>query len=218
MTLPSTHLVYFTPEEKSLIQDTRFFETKTIVTQKVKTFLHQLQPALIQEVDLKSLLAPEGFDSKVFQYVKGEHLLDFPYLYLDFPKYFKKEEKFTFRTLFWWGHFFAFSWILEGLHLNQYKDNLLTHYDVLADRGLFILRTSTPWEWRKTSQYVIEIKKENQSEVKAVLKTSPFLKIHYYVPFDGPSLLTGALIQEAIEAFRLMCPVVLKSYGSFQGS
>jgi len=200
--------IRFTIDEHTLIQDTLFFETKVIVSQKVKTLLLQLHLELKKELRGVHFLAPQGFDPKNYQFVKGEHLQAFPYLYLDFPKYFKSQEKLTFRTLFWWGHFFVFSLILEGEHLNQYKINLLDHYTALANQGLFILMTDTPWEWRLESNTLLEIRKENKKEIETALETRPFIKIHRYLKFDHPALRDGTVIEEALQSFRLMSLLV----------
>ncbi len=196
--------IYFTPEENTLIQDTRFFETKVSVSQKVKTLLKQIHIELKKEIPSSALLAPHAFDSKNFQFVKGEHLLNFPYLYLDFPKHFKNKEMLTFRTLFWWGHFFAFALFLAGHHLNQYKRNLLEHYESLSNQGLFILITENPWEWRRDSKYLIELQKENKPEVEAALENLTFLKIHRYLNFDRSVVREGKVVEEALKTFRLM--------------
>ncbi|MFQ5561901.1 MAG: hypothetical protein ACE5FU_15135 [Nitrospinota bacterium] len=111
--------ICFTPEENALIQDTYFFETKVCVSRKVKTLLEQIQIELKKEIPVNGLLVPKGFDSENFQFVKSEHLLNFPYRYLDFPKHFKNKEMLTFRTMFWWGHYFVFALILGGQYLNQ---------------------------------------------------------------------------------------------------
>lgn len=90
-----------TAEERALIKDTSFFRAKAAIGKKVKENLLALHEALKEEIALSSLLAPEGTDLQGGQFVKGEHLQDFPYQYLDFPKFFSHTEKFTFRSLFW---------------------------------------------------------------------------------------------------------------------
>ncbi|HIE66274.1 MAG: hypothetical protein ABGX83_04170 [Nitrospira sp.] len=205
--------VHFTIEEHALIQDTHFFETKATVSQKVKTLLLQLHFELKEELREISFLAPREFDPENYQFVKGEHLQGFPYLYLDFPKFFKGQEKLTFRTLFWWGHFFVFSLILEGEYLHQYKRNLLDHYIALANQGLFILMTDTLWEWRLDSNTLLEIRKDNKKEVSAALENRPFLKIHRYLVFDHPALKEGTVIEEALQTFRLMSLLVKAPVG-----
>ncbi|HEY5649647.1 MAG TPA: hypothetical protein VLB09_07725 [Nitrospiria bacterium] len=198
----------FSTEELSVIQDTRLFKIKADVTPKIQNLLHQLQAVYSEELSRSSLLMPEGVDTHKGQFVKGEHLLDFPYLYLDFPKLFTTEEKFAFRSLFWWGHYWVFAWILEGGHMRQYKDNLIGAYDQLSGRGLHLLMTDTPWEWRKDPEFSLEIRKDNRDQITAAIQARPFLKIHRYVDFENPAFVKGDIAREAAEIFRLMTVIV----------
>jgi hypothetical protein len=199
--------ISFTPDELALIRDTRFFPAKALIAQKIKRILQQLHGALKEELAISNLLAPDGVDFEIGQFVKGEHLLDFPYQYLDFPKLFTTTEKFAFRSLFWWGHFWVFAWILEGKHLPRYKENLLKSYDQLADQGLYLLMTETPWEWRKDPLYQLEIRKDNQESVAAALASRPFLKIHRFVEFDSSQLNDNGIIQRGRESFLILRPI-----------
>ncbi len=196
--------ILFTPGERNLIQDTHFFKTKAVITKKVKQMLEQIHAALREELAHTTLLAPEGVDIEVGQFVKGEHLHDFPYQYLDFPKYFSQEEKFTFRSLFWWGHYLVFALILEGRYLDQYKRNLLKSYDQLADQGLHILMAPTLWEWEKRPELLLEIRKDNREAVEAALATRPFLKIHRLIDFENPAFEKGEIAGEGVRTFRFM--------------
>jgi len=208
MSFPIEDSIFFTAEENALIQDSRFFETKARVSQKVKTLLKQIHIALKKEIPRDDLLVPEGFNPANFQFVKGEHLLECPYRYLDFPKHFKNKDMLTFRTLFWWGHFFVFALILEGRHLDQYKRSFLSCYTSLADRGFFILMTDRPWEWRLESKYLLEIRTENQRDVARALESRPFLKIHRYLSFEQAAVLEGKVAEEALKTFRMLRPLL----------
>ena len=202
--------VFFDPNELSVIQDTRFFHIKVGVTAKVKQILHDLQKVFREELKPSGLLMTEGVDIERGQFVRGEYLLNFPYLYMDFPKLFTQEEKFAFRTLFWWGHFMVFSWILEGRYLEHYKTNLIKSYDDLSGKGLFLLMTETPWEWRKEPETLLEIRKDKRDEVIAAIKSRSFLKIHRYLEFDSAGFANGTIVQEGREIFRSMRAIVTK--------
>lgn len=201
-------LIQFTSEECRLIQDTQFFRTKAIVTQKVKEILQRLHVEISEEVALWNPLAPDGVDFRKGQFVKGEHLLDFPYLYLDLPKFFSQSEKFTFRSLFWWGHHFIFALFLEGSHLESYKSNLMTAYEQLAQGGFFLLMTDTPWEWRKEPEYLLEIRTDNRDEVATALASRRFLKLQRYIEFDHPAVQAGRIVETGRESLRLIKPIV----------
>lgn len=200
----------FSPEELLVIQDTRFFHIKAALTPKIQEILHQLHDLYQKELPRAELLMPNGVNIQSGQFVKGEHLLDFPYLYLDFPKFFTQQEKFSFRTLFWWGHYWVFAWILEGRYLEHYKKNIIDRYESLSDQGLFLQMADTPWEWRKENNFVLEIRKDNQKKVADSLKTRPFLKIHRYMDFERAGKDKGNIIREAVDIFRLMQVIVEK--------
>ena len=198
----------FSEQERRIIADTDFFPAKAVITDKVKALLSHLREELKQELAVTRLAAPDGLDTTHGQLVKGEHLLDFPYQYLDFPKYFLQDEMFTFRTLVWWGHHIVFALILGGRHLDHYKANLLKVYDRLADRELHLLVTETPWEWRHGEEYVLSITQQNRQQVAAAVAARPFLKIHRIVGFDHPALAAGTLAAEGRMTFRLMAGIV----------
>jgi len=203
-----THL-RLTDTERQLLEDTTFFPAKAVIGEKVKLWLTELRDALQQETAGGRFLAPEGTDYQQGQLVKGEHLLDFPYHYLDCPKYFSQGEMFAYRTLVWWGHQIVFALILQGGHLARYKANLLAAYDQLADRELSLLMTDTPWEWRQGDAYLLPLHRNNRQAVEAALATRPFLKVHRCLPFDHPSIMDGRLAKEGVVTFRLFAPIFL---------
>lgn len=200
--------IRFTPDERALVKDTHFFQAKRVISEKIKQSLTNLHEALKEETARTPSIAPEGVDFEAGQFVKGEHLENFPYQYLDFPKLFSHAEKFTFRSLFWWGHHIVFAWILEGRYLDRYKENLLASYDRLAGRNLYILMAPTMWEWRNDPALLLEIRHDNRKVVADQLESRPWLKIHRMIDFEHPLFEDGALVEAGRETFRLMSPII----------
>ncbi|MEW6324133.1 MAG: hypothetical protein AB1515_01975 [Nitrospirota bacterium] len=197
----------FTERERRLMADAEFFPLKAAATDKVKAALLQLRDKLKAELAAARLPAPEGADLERGQLVKGEHLLDFPYQYLDFPKCFSQGDMLTFRTLFWWGHHVTFALMLGGRELARYKANLLARYDDLADHDLHLLMTQTPWEWRRGADYLLPLLRGNRERVAAALADRPFLKIHRILDFEHPALKDGTFAAEGRTVFRLMARI-----------
>jgi hypothetical protein len=52
---------------------------------------------------------------------RGENYQLLPYIILDYPSYFSRNNIFAVRTMFWWGNFFSITLHLSGDH----KINLL---------------------------------------------------------------------------------------------
>src|SRR5437867_12152710 len=158
-------LIQFTPEELSLIADEKFFRAKARVMKKVRNTLDGLNAVVKSELAGADLLSPTDFDPSRFQFGKGEHLEDFPYQYLDFPKHFQDENKLTFRSLFWWGHHFVFALILEGEGLLRYKQNLINRYHDVAGRHICLYLGPSLWEWKRGEVYTLPLTHDRKAEV-----------------------------------------------------
>ena len=143
----------FTSDEIALIADEAFFRAKARAMKKVRALLERLYAELKEDLVGTEFLTPPGFDPENVQFVKGEHLEDCPYQYLDFPKHFAGSEKFTFRSLFWWGHHFVFALMLEGGRLVQFKQNLMNRYHTVAGRNLSLCLSPSLWEWKYGEGY-----------------------------------------------------------------
>src|SRR5689334_10877282 len=103
----------FTDDECALLADTQVFRKKATITAKIRAQLEATLHALRTELAGVPLVTPSGFNPDTHQLVKGVHLEDFPYQYVDYPKHFDGANKFTFRTLVWWGHHVTCALILE---------------------------------------------------------------------------------------------------------
>ena len=200
--------VLFTPDELRLLGDTTFFREKARIMKKMRMILDGVYDGLQKELKGVELLVPEKFDLKAHQFVKGEHLEDFPYQYLDCFKHFDGEVKFTFRSLLWWGHHIVFALILEGGRLAEYKRNLMNRYGKLAGQGLSLCLGSTPWEWKRGEGYTMELTWERKNELMALLDRRSFVKLARFVPFNDPAVLDGRVPETAVATLRQLLPVI----------
>jgi len=200
--------VLFTPDELRLLGDEQFFRAKARVMKKMKAILDGVYGGLQKELAGVTLLAPEGFNPAAHQFVKGEHLEDCPYQYLDYFKHFDGDVKFTFRALLWWGHHIVFALILEGGPLAQYKKNLMNRYGAVADQGLSLCLGGTAWEWKRGEGYTMDLAWERKNELQALLDRRTFVKLARFVPFDDPIVQQGRLPEVAATTLRLMLPVI----------
>ncbi|MGH7232479.1 MAG: hypothetical protein ACREJU_14135 [Nitrospiraceae bacterium] len=198
----------FDAEEIKLIADVEFFRAKARIMTKVRGMLDDLHAGLQEEVRTVDLLAPASFDRKKFQFVKGEHLEESPYQYLDFPKHFDGDDKLTFRSLFWWGHHVVFALILEGDALLRYKHNLINRYHLVAGRDLCLSLSSSPWEWKRGEGYTMPLGHDRKSQVSAVLSGRRFFKLARFIPYEDPSIAAGRLAEIGREVLRSMLPVI----------
>jgi hypothetical protein len=197
----------FTDEETALLIDAQFFQKKATISEKIRAQLEKTGEALKAELS-RGQLPALPHDHLSAQFVRGEHLENFPYQYLDCPKYFHGPEKRTFRTLVWWGHHVACAWLLEGRLTKQYKARLVDRFHTIAGRHLELSLAPTLWEWKRGEGYTLPITHDRKAQTAAVLAERAFLKIVRFIPFDDARLRSGDLAGLSLEAFRAMLPIV----------
>ena len=200
----------FTKDEGALLADKTFFTAKANISHKIRLHLEQLHQALYQDLQQYPLLSPDNLSLSTHQLVKGEHLENFPYQYLDFPRFYTREEKFSFRSLFWWGHHVVFALIVEGGYLRRYKENLINRYQFVSNRGTCLCLGNSLWEWENGPGVTLELTGDRKPEVSAVLANRPFFKLAKFVTFDDPAIFKGDFIQLGRNAFHAILPVITR--------
>lgn len=199
---------FFTPDELTLLSDQDFFRKKAEISVKIKQVLEHLHDRLEAEIGLHHLLAPEGFDPQASQFVKGEHLENFPYQYVDFPRFYTRENKFAFRSLIWWGHHMVFALIVEGPLVKQYRRNLFNRYSEVADHHLCLCLSPSLWEWKMGPGLTLPITHSRRSEIAATLDHRTFFKIARFFPMHDPAVKTGTIVDEGLKTFQAILPVI----------
>ena len=198
----------FTNDETVLLSDAQLFRRKAAISAKIRRMLEGTHRALQADLPAVTLMTPPGFDSKIHQLVKGEHLEDFPYQYLDYPKHFQGGHTFTFRTLVWWGHYVVCALLLEGGGLRHYKQQLLGRFHQIAGRGLELSLAPSLWEWKRGEGYTFPIMHDRKAQIAAIVAERPLMKVVRCFSFEDVNVQTGHLPQVACETFESMLPII----------
>jgi hypothetical protein len=200
----------FSHEEIDFLQQAGFFSWKERLTRRIQDELTALHQALVPRVAPDVLLAPDEMDWTRWQLVRGERFHDRPYAYLDYPQYFSRATKFTYRSMFWWGEGVFFALILEGALLDRYVENIERRYAAIADRELSLSLADTPWEWGRRGRSVLPIRADSRAEVMSVARTRSFLKLQQVVSLDR-LIEPDAIVREGVSAFEALRPVIAKT-------
>jgi len=197
-----------TPDEWGVFANHDFFRAKAAISAKLKRTLEQLHLALQPELAAHPLLAPGGFNPESVQFVKGEHLEDCPYQYLDFPRHYTRQDKLAFRSLCWWGHHLVFALIVEGSLVKQYRTNLFNRFSEVADRQLSVCLNSSLWEWKAGPGFTLDITHNRRSEIAAVLDRRTSFKIGRFIPLQDLEADTAQIIEAGVTTFRSILPII----------
>ena len=103
---------------------------------------------------------------------RGENYQGLPYVMLDYPRIFGKEDVFAIRSFFWWGKGFSIHLHLQGKYVDQYRDAV---FETGLKYGWLISQHSSPWEHDFEQDGYVWINMEN-------LPGHGFLKIGKLLP------------------------------------
>lgn len=137
--------ILLSPEELDLVCNTQWLLTKNAIIEKTKGLFGGLAALLQHQLDHNRHSLPETvqlFSPKVF---KGEYYQGLPYVMLDYPRIFTREDVFAMRTMFWWGNFFSITLQLKGSYQHMFAEALVRHKQILIDHNFYASISGDEW-------------------------------------------------------------------------
>jgi len=134
--------VLFSAEEMRLVSDPAWILTKNSAVRKVVEGFGELSG------EWRGILPVEGAgrawgDPRIS---KGEQYKGLPWVMLDYPRIFGKEDILAIRTMFWWGHYFSVTLHLKGKYLRTYLPVILARRAELGAAGFWPGVSEDEWE------------------------------------------------------------------------
>lgn len=155
--------------EQQLVSDPLWILTKNRIIEKVYLLFGHLSEQYKLNTSVQLLPAVvTGSGPKIS---KGENYEGLPYVMLDYPRCFGKEDVFAIRTFFWWGHFFSITLQLKGSYLQQYLPALLANEKILRANNGWMNVGNEEWQhhFRSNNMQLLQTHTETLKE-KQVLK------------------------------------------------
>ncbi len=203
----STH---WSRDEWDLINVTEIFRRKPAILKKVESYLEELRNALADELKTHPKSYPPDTDLTKGQIARGENHKGFPFLSLDLPQKFSKTEFFTYRTLFWWGHYLGFSLILKGPDLNTYLNRLLEHRQDAACENIYLSQHTSPWEWEFSETHFAKVSELSKNEIQEAADRLQYLKLMRFFPVSDKSFSELNWTQAGVQSFRDLIHLILE--------
>ena len=155
--------------EQQLVSDPAWILTKNRIIEKVYLLFghlsEQYKECAPEEVVTASVIASGPKISK------GENYEGLPYVMLDYPRCFGKEDVFAVRTFFWWGHFFSITLQLKGLYLQQHLPALLKNEELLRAQDVWMNVGNEEWQHHFRENNMLLLNKHIEKiQEKEVLK------------------------------------------------
>ena len=128
--------IQLSKEELVLVQNADVLLTKNRIIKKVYELFGSIIPDM-QQLLARNLRLPSAVFIASPKISKGENYLGLPYVMLDYPRCFGKEDIFAIRTMFWWGNFFSITLHLRGVYKNQFMPAVLQNLSFFGKKSFF---------------------------------------------------------------------------------
>lgn len=134
------------PEEIAALCNRDFFFTKHAVTEKIAMLFSRLNDEVAALISISGKTVPPEVKEIPFKITRGENYQRLPWIVLDYPRYFKPEAVFAFRTMCWWGEHFSFTLHLSGAMLERKRKSILENSERLKGHHFHFCIHSSPWQ------------------------------------------------------------------------
>ena len=162
-------------EEIQLVQNGGIILTKNAVMQKVVSLFGLLYDEM--KDDLKKTSLPEELLIGSPKISRGENYQGLPYVMLDFPRLFTKEEVFAVRSFFWWGNYFSITLHLQGEYKKRYAPSVIENMNLLREKDFWICQSDDPWKHELSSDNYTQISVLDNATVAQIIMEKAFLKL-----------------------------------------
>lgn len=165
--------------ELQLVNNRDWILTKNGIMQKVVHRFARLGETFMAEALVQQL--PSEVKAVACKVSKGEQYKGLPYVMLDYPRVFGKEDVLAVRTFFWWGHYFSCTLQLKGIYKEMYERKLVHALQQKTIEPSWLNCSEEEWEYDLTSAHYIPAAEADYEN----WLTLPVLKIVYTFPLDA---------------------------------
>lgn len=175
--MPDETKITLSAEELLIVEDSNWVLTKQQIIKKVYELFNAQVPTIDQLFGNINDQLPADLLSTMPKISRGENYLNLPYVILDYPSVFNKENIFAFRTMFWWGNFFSITLHLSGHYKELYQQAIGNNIQKKVEGGYYICVNDKAWEHHFDAVNYVPAASFNAEELNSHLKREEFLKI-----------------------------------------
>ena len=148
-------------QEMQMVANAELILTKNRIIEKVYLLFgnlseHYKKEPLLQQLPAETLLTSPKI-------ARGENYEGLPYVMLDYPRCFGKEDTFAIRTFFWWGNFFSITLQLKGKYLETYAAAIEKNIVAAQANELWINTSDEEWQHHFRNDNMTHINEQQQT-------------------------------------------------------
>jgi hypothetical protein len=175
--------IQLSAEEMKLVQNAEWILTKNRVIEKVYTLFGELAAGMQAYISAHAEELPEMVVASTPKISKGEQYEGLPYVMLDYPRCFGKEEILAVRTFFWWGNYFSSTLHVKGAVAKNLLMKLGKKSIISGNAGVRISDSGDEWSHTMHSENYMSSQEWLLKE-SSIDGESSFLKLAMQFPLQ----------------------------------
>ena len=169
--------IVLSQQELQLVTNTDWILTKRAIIEKIYRLFGELSQQYQIAVEAAKGILPATVQSASPKISKGENYLGLPYVVLDHPRLYEKENMLTIRTMFWWGHFFSITLQVSGSYKKIIENKLLQNKINNPDEQLYLCVSDDQWQHHFEENNYIPLHALDTGAIQEIVAARPFIKI-----------------------------------------
>lgn len=170
--------------EMDLLNNSEWILTKNMIVKKAQRLLEEVQQNISDYTKQNSAIFPAEVIAISPKISKGENYKGLPWLMLDYPRYFDKENIFAIRIMFWWGNFFSTTLHLSGQYKEKYSNSIVNSYEKLCKNEFYTCVNEEQWNYHFEKENYLPVKNFTANDFTNHIKKRSFIKLSRKLSFS----------------------------------
>lgn len=196
--------IRLSPKEAELIVNADWILTKNEIIKKVNQMLGKLAEEQQIVLGLIRQQLPVEVLTLSPKISRGENYKGLPYLMLDYPRCFDKENVFAIRTMFWWGNHFSTTLHLAGRFKKAYEGAIVSACQLLKENNFYYCINDNPWEHHFEKTNYSPLEEWSDVAFKKIILERNFIKLSKKIPVQNWDDAPGQLMSD----FRFLAEII----------
>jgi len=194
----------FSEEELRRVENSEWILTKNSIIKKMMIVFGELSESYKQLVEQYQSALPQEVFQLSPKISKGEQHQGLPYIMLDYPRVFTKDDVFAIRTFFWWGNYFSLTLHLKGKFLDQLYDGICNNLETLAENQFYVSRSDNEWAHEIHEDTYTPLNKEGIQLIKMSKSENGFVKLVCKWPLEKANAVHALLEEQYAKLLKII--------------
>src|SRR5215831_10436194 len=176
--------IQLSTDELALVRDAEILLTKNNIISKVYALFGEIAGRVRDIAESQWRDLPADVLSISPKISKGENYDGLPWVMLDYPRLFGREDIFALRLFFWWGNYFSLTLHLKGKYLDLYGKKLEKNIHLLGEKGFYLSVGMNEWRHEITEEHYISLSQPQPISSAGRLSGNDFCKLSVRISLE----------------------------------